>query len=341
MLLRRLDARRPVDQRLGVQVEVVLVRVGGADVTHHPVRVAPQRVLEVDRPVELLGRPGEERGHVGVLLPRHREAEVVAVLRLEVLLVLRVVEQILAIHPDLIVAVQRDRVVAAGVLVLHRHGSFAAGEILIPVRLVLGDERVEITGEPGLGVVAVVLDRGDEDLVRPVPCRDRLEVLRDLVGRGNRRQVELDVRLFEELVGHARRALREGDAELTGRAVPHAHLEIETPLAVVRELLQPEDGPAGRGVRAVLVPLGAGEARGPADHALRQLLVREDRVPRRRRPGLRGACEPTDGNAGACDARGLQQLSAREGTAIRLIRAGGLTVQLLVFHALLLDLEQL
>ena len=334
VLLRRLDARRPVDQRLGVQVEVVLVRVGGADVAHHPVRVAPQRVLEVDRPVELLGRPGEERGHVGVLLPRPREAEVVAVLRLEVLLVLRVVEQILAVDPDLVVAVERDGVVAAGVLVLHRDGDLATGEVLIPVRLVLGRRTRRGCGRarPRRSRRCPRSRRRGSGSSRPA---SRSSGGSSRSGRSGRSPVRCSLTFASLSSWSATLGAPFGNGTLSCPVAPF-HMRILRSsrfLPLFVNFFRPENRPAGSRVGSVLVPLSTREAGRAADHAPLEPVLREVRVPRRGRPRLRATCEPSECDAGAGCAGDLEQLPAAYTLAFRLVHVRVLDARVVVLHA--------
>src|SRR5581483_3371593 len=252
-----------------------------------------------------------------------------------------IVEEVDPVDPDLVVAVERHGVDAAVVLVHQRDGGRAAGVAPLrvgPVGPVLRDELVEVSEHLALGEVAVVGDLRLEDVEAAVARRQRLQVLLAVVVWRVLDELDLDSGFLLEQRSDGGRTLREGDGELADGAVPDPPGERDRLLAVVRQLLEAEDRPAGGGVGSVLVALGAGEPRRAADVAAGEPVSREVRVSRRPRPGFRAARDASERDPGAGRTGGLEECGAAERAARlrRFLRDRALGARILLFHALLL-----
>src|SRR3990172_4973476 len=107
----------------------------------------------------------EELGELVKLLPGLGPLEVPAVLGLEISLLLGIFEEVLAIIPGLIVAVEGDAHVLAAVLGIAFYCELAAHVILVPLWLVLADKVIQDEKRAGLGQRAAVVAPERVDVV--------------------------------------------------------------------------------------------------------------------------------------------------------------------------------
>ena len=99
----------------------------------------------------------EEGRDLGMLLPGFGRRKIVTVLVLEGLLLCLVAEEVAAVDPGLEIAVERHAVGRAAILVEQRHALGAVDVTLlriVPFRLMLCDEVVELGDAAGLGQVS-------------------------------------------------------------------------------------------------------------------------------------------------------------------------------------------
>ena len=294
----RLDAGRGVDVGGAVRLEVEVVGRRRADEALVPVDRAPERGVRRDVAVQLLVGPGEERRDLGVLVPRLRRAQLLAVLVRVRLLLVRVVHQVAAVVERLRVVVERDRIGPAVVLREQVDGVLAAGEAelrVAPRRLVLGHVGVERLQQLRLGEVAHLLDRERHRVERLVARRGVARVRRVLVGRRRDRELDLDAGFLEELRDDRERALGERLLELRLGEVERLDDDRVRRGAGLLHGAQGRDRAPFLGVERVLVALGALESGRAAVHA-RGEAAREPALAARER-GSAASCRRDAGHA--------------------------------------------